>query len=342
MRAMLPGHAPVHRVAAPAGLLDLQCGVVSRRQMLAIGLGDHDIARLVRRREWALVHPGVYVDHTGEPTVEQREWAAVLLHWPAALDGAAAARAHGLDPRAGDGPIEVVVDHGRRVVDPPGVRTRRTRHFVASTQMNLSPPRLRVQHTVLLLASRAANEDGAVAVLADACQRRRTTAERLRTVLADHRRLPRRALLEAVLADVATGAHSALERRYLVDVEQRHGLPRGIRQQPATTGTRSAFRDVEYAGLGTLVELDGRLGHDRVADRWADLDRDLAAAGDGRQTLRLGWRQVLAPCRVAAVVAAVLTARGWTGTPQPCSDACPPESRLGRFLGTRCRRTSPS
>ena len=59
-------------------ILAAQHGVVSRAQALARGLAPHDLRRLVRRRELAVLHPGVYVDHTGEPTWLQQAWAAVL------------------------------------------------------------------------------------------------------------------------------------------------------------------------------------------------------------------------------------------------------------------------
>jgi len=42
-----------------AELLALQCGVISRRQVLAAGGHDHDIARRLRRRLWARIHDGV-------------------------------------------------------------------------------------------------------------------------------------------------------------------------------------------------------------------------------------------------------------------------------------------
>lgn len=137
-------------------LLELQSDVVARHQVLDADGSDHDIARLLRRREWARVHEGVYVAHTGPLTWEQRAWAAVLLHWPAALGGRSAARAHGVRDADDDAPVEVVVDHRGRVDDPPGIRTRRMRGFAAATLMNLSPPRLRVEHTVLGLAGAAA------------------------------------------------------------------------------------------------------------------------------------------------------------------------------------------
>ncbi|MGV0835473.1 type IV toxin-antitoxin system AbiEi family antitoxin domain-containing protein [Mycolicibacterium thermoresistibile] len=65
--------------------LELQGGVVSRRQALAAGMQDHDIRRMLRRREWVRVHAGVYVDHTGPLSWLQRAWAAVLYAEPAAL-----------------------------------------------------------------------------------------------------------------------------------------------------------------------------------------------------------------------------------------------------------------
>jgi hypothetical protein len=62
-----------------------QSGVISRRQILELHGTDHDIARMVRRRQLVAIHPGVYVNHTGEPSRHQLEWAAVLHYWPAAL-----------------------------------------------------------------------------------------------------------------------------------------------------------------------------------------------------------------------------------------------------------------
>ncbi len=78
-----------------AVLLDLQCGVISRCQVLEAGGADKDVARCLRRRLWARVHDGVYVNHTGQLTDEQRAWAAVLFYWPAALAGDSALLAHG-------------------------------------------------------------------------------------------------------------------------------------------------------------------------------------------------------------------------------------------------------
>lgn len=201
----------------------------------------------------------------------------------------------------------------RRVVDPAGIR-----------QPGSGPPRVRLEHAVLVAASGASTEDAAVAVLADACQEGRTTAARLAQALDAVPRLRHRKLIAVVLTDVATGAFSALERRYLVHVERAHGLPRGERQHRVDRPAgRTAYRDVRYPALRTIVELDGSLVHDSAESTWADLDRDLAAAAEGDLTLRIRWGQVLEPCRLAVAIARVLALRGWTGRPRACGLGCP-------------------
>ena len=94
-------------------------------------------------------------------------------------------------------------------------------------------------------------------------------------------------------------------------------------------GRSPAYRDVEYVGLRTLVELNGRLGHEWAAEVWDDLDRDLDSATTDLITLRAGWRQVLQPCRLAGIVGRVLVARGWTGRPHPCGPDCVVWTPLG-------------
>lgn len=310
-------------------LLVKQDGVIARFQVLEAGETDDFIARMIRRREWARVRPGCYLNHTGVPTWNQRAWAAVLAVWPAALSRDSALRACGMK-RCGvseSSPIRVAIDRQRGGRTPSGIVVERIAEYDAWVRTNTSPPRVRLDQAVLQVASRSAEED-AVAVISDAVSTRRTTAARLSTALARVTRLPQRAFLAGVLDDVGEGAHSLLERRYLSLVERAHGLPVGVRQEQATVVGRRAIRDVAYQDFGLYVELDGRLGHEAAADRWKDLERDLAAASSGRLTLRPGWRQVLDPCRLAGILAGVLRSRGWVGTPMACSDSCPVQTVL--------------
>jgi len=159
-------------VHAISDLLARQYGVISRSQLLAAGADDLLIARMLRRREWARVHPGVYVDHTGPLTWHQRAWAALLYAVPAALAGRSALRAHGLRGHDPDDDIHVVVSHHRKVQRRPGVRIERLQDFAGAVQLNLSPPRVRVEHALVRVASAARSDDAAVGFLADGCQAR--------------------------------------------------------------------------------------------------------------------------------------------------------------------------
>ena len=313
--ASLTGNSEVDRVMGD------QAGVVSRRQALGCGLQEHDIRRLLRRHEWASVHEGVYVDHTGPPTWLQRAWAAVLYAWPAALCHGSAIRAAdgpGRRDRRDDDPIHVAIDRKRTVAAPPGVLVHRLAGLATQTQWNTSPPRIRIEEAVLDVASSAAGELAAVATLADAVQSRRTTADRLLVALSGRQRLARRGLLEGALDDIAHGTCSVLEHAFLTRVERAHGLPTPARQR-SPEGQR-VLRDADYDRFSLVVELDGRLFHDSATARDADLERDLdARLSEGRETVRLGWGQVLdRPCQTARKLGRLLQARGWTGAPTTC------------------------
>jgi hypothetical protein len=274
---------------------------------------------------WARVHDGVYVDHTGEPSWHQRAWAAVLYYWPAVLDGASALMASGVRATGTRYPvarIEVAIDRSRSVAGEVGIAFTRRADFERQALMNLSPPRVRVEHALLTVASRLEGEDAAVGVLADACQSRHTTPDRLLDALRKRPKLRRRHLLLSILEDVTSGSYSVLERRYLLRVERPHGLPTGTRQRRVRVGRLVHYRDVDYVELDTIVELDGRIGHEAITDRWADLDRDVDAAVRGALTVRIGWKQVLDSCRLAAAVGRILLARGWAGSPRPCRLGC--------------------
>lgn len=110
-------------------LVRAQEGVVSRRQILELGFTDDDIARWLRRRELVVMHPGVYVDHTGEPTWEQRAIAAELACWPAALSAESALAAYGMKTAGRRDAVQVAVHSSRRISDPSGVTVRRLRRF---------------------------------------------------------------------------------------------------------------------------------------------------------------------------------------------------------------------
>jgi len=78
-------------------------------------------------------------------------------------------------------------------------------------------------------------------------------------------------------------------------------------------------RDVRYDEFTTVVELDGRLGHEGMG-RFRDMRRDNDATVTGEATLRCGhWDIHEPPCLVAREVGYVLAVRGWSGELVTCT-----------------------
>ena len=307
-------------------LLQLQDGVVARRQILTADARPSDIERLLRRRDLVRMLPGVFINHTGDPTWHQRAWAGVLYAWPAALSHQSALRAAaGPGWRAhNDGdPISLAIDDRRRIVSPIGYSIHRTVGLQSRVQWQKGPPRVRIEEAVIDVAAMSKTDFEAIEVLAAACQSRRTTAERCLAATEGRVRLRRRQWLVDVLGDIASGTCSVLEHTYLHAVERAHGLPTASRQSHARLDRGSIYRDVDYEQFGLIVELDGRLFHDSARQRDADLDRDLDALVDGRRSVRLGWGQVFErACRTAYRVARLLQAGGWVGQLRQCGPGC--------------------
>jgi hypothetical protein len=309
----VPGPSSAHRGLDP--LSRLQAGVVSREQVLAHGVSDRTLARLLRHEHWRRVRSGVYLTTGGEPSFESLAWAGVLAAGGTArIGGAAAAHLHGL---LADSPARLLVllPHGQILRSCDRWQFVREREGVRDRRTVGAPPRITVEDAVLDLCAVAAPED-VVGWATVAVQRRRTTSARLLAALNRRQRHPRRALLQALLSDVGVGAESPLELTYLRDVERAHGLPPAVRQRPSRD--RRALRDVRYPAYRVVVELDGRLGHNELG-RFRDMDRDNVAGLDGLFTMRYGAGDLYGrPCAIAVQVGIALRQRGWSGFPTRC------------------------
>ncbi len=304
-------------------LLARQHGVLSRAQAVDLGIGPATVSSRLRQGHWQRLHQGVYATFTGQPDREAALWAALhrigldamLSHWTAAELSKLATRPSTL--------IHVTIPQQRHIHAIPGILIHRSRRTNAIRHPSLTPPRTRIEETTLDLTQCSKDVDEALAWLARACGARLTTANRLRAALDARDRVRWRAALAAGLADMAGGAHSLLELRYVSGVERPHGLPQAQRQVRTVRGRRTEYKDALYTEFGVGVETDGAVAHP-VQARWRDQHRDNAAAADGIITLRYSWADVTQrPCQVAAEVAAVLQRRGWRGTPHPCNPSCP-------------------
>ncbi|HEX7738372.1 MAG TPA: hypothetical protein VF426_01850 [Marmoricola sp.] len=292
----------------------VQDGVVSRRQLLDLGGADADTRRMLRRRELVRIHPGVFVNHTGRPTRSQREHAAVLACWPAALGFESA-----LGLPAPGGVIRVVIPLKRTAVPLPGIQAQGLAHFAERVDQIASPPRVRVADAAVDAAAER-DEADAFSLLSEVLWSRRTTIPSLRKVVDSRPRLRHRAMLSQLLNDLETGSCSVLERGYLHLVERPHGLPRMDRQAKDVLNGRTVYRDGEYAAYNLIVELDGLAHHSSAAARARDSVRDLETlATTDEATVRLTYRQVFdEPCRTARLIAQILQRRGWQASPRRC------------------------
>lgn len=303
-----------------AFLRDTQSGVLARRQLIELGCTDSDLDRMLRRRELRIVHPGVMVDHTGPLTRTQRQWVAVLAVWPAALCD------ESVVPGVTSAAIHVAIGLHRTVAPFPGTRLHPTAHLQERVDWRAAPPRVKIDHAVINLMSRRIKEDdiaGAYAALAQACFSA-TTPARIERVLGLRSRAAGRSLIGGMLSDVRSGACSVLERGYLHRVERPHGLPRGSRQHTSRTTGNKVDQDVRYDKYGVVVELDGRLIHDRPGSWDADARRDLAelAVADA-VTARVTYGLVFGgQCETATWIGRILQRQGWPGEIVRCQ-LCP-------------------
>jgi very-short-patch-repair endonuclease len=297
-----------------------QGGVVTRRQALAHSITAEQIRTRLRTGRWQRLHAGVYATFTGLVHREAQLWAAVLATGPGAtLSHQTAAALVGLTE---NGTIHVTVPRGRRIQRRSGIVLHVSARVEAARHPTRTPPQTRVEETVLDLTQAARDLDSALSWITRACAARLTTVDRLRTALAQRRRVRWRAELSATLDDIRIGSHSLLELRYLRDVERRHGLPEGVRQRPRARSGGRWYDDVCYEEYTTVVELDGREAHPEYKRR-RDRKRDNAEVVADGAVLHYDLADVTeTPCAVAAEVAAVLRRNGWPGTPKPCGPRC--------------------
>jgi hypothetical protein len=266
---------------------------------------DNDIERWVRRRQLVIVHPGVYINHTGPMTAPQREWCAVLAAWPAALSHESAIPAVRTDR------VQIAIDV-RRTVDVTGVEVHRMAHFEERTDWRSAPPRIRSAEAIIdVMSVRISRDDiaGAYAALANACFAS-TRPDRVLRALSKRERVAGRRLIDGMLRDLEQGLCSVLERGYRDRVERPHGLPIARRQRTSRATGRRTDQDVRYEEYGLVVELDGRT-HDGLDARDADAKRDLAELAVARAvTARVTYGLVFREqCATAGWIGQILQRR---------------------------------
>jgi hypothetical protein len=193
-------------------LMDKQLAVVSRGQLLALGMTDNAMQYRVRSGgPWQVLLPGVYLGLTGTPDLRQKEVAALLYAGPVSLITGPVALMHdSISSPVGLDAIDVLVPAKRQCSSTGFVRIHRTTRMPAQLSA-IGPVRLvltprAVADTVRQLTSLR----DVRAVVADAVQLGRCTISQLGGELANG---PVRgsAKFRSVLAEVADGIRSTAE-----------------------------------------------------------------------------------------------------------------------------------
>jgi hypothetical protein len=257
-------------------LLDRQCGMVARRQLLALGGDRFAIRNQIRARRWVARTPRVISTVTGTLTTEQRRWLAVLHAGPRSLlGGLTGAEVQGLRRWERDD-ITVLVDDELAFEPVAGVhffRSRRSFELLRDPVSDL--PVCRLEPALLMWAGYDAPPRAAHAVLASAVQQRLTTPDRLLRWIDQLRPLRRAPAFRATLRDIDGGSHSGAELDVL-RMCRAFSLRLPDRQRPRfDRGGKRRWTDCEWDlpdGSVLVLEVDGSF-HMEVEQWGADLKR---------------------------------------------------------------------
>jgi very-short-patch-repair endonuclease len=289
-----------------ARLASRQHGVVSRAQLVELGLDGNAIDHRVRVGRIHRLHRGVYAVGHAAPSFHARAMAAVLACGSAAaLSHRSAAALWGID-LSWRSPVEVSAPGNRRragllvhrsltlratdVTVHQGIVVTTAARTLIDLADVLDPPRL----------ARAVNEAQVL---------RLVTRQQLAVALtaATGRRAAGRLNPFVHRSDAPT--RSVFEDAFLVFVD-RHGLPR-----PEVNQKVAGHRvDVLWRRHRLVAELDGRTFHDHDQPFEQDRERDADLLAAGHPVVRITWRRMTRqPAREAVRLRAILAARDGSG-----------------------------
>ena len=292
------GSSPARHIAPPlVALAREQHGVVTTRQLAALGLGRHWIAHRTRTGWLRRLHRGVYLVAAIEPPLARPMAAALACGRGALVSHYPATVLRGLLP----GPVDTleVTVVGRNARDRAGITVHRaaflhpedatSHHGIPVT----SPAR-----TLLDLATQATPRNLARAV-EEALVLKLVTEHSLNAQFVrypNHRGITatRQAMPQAPKL-----TRSEAERR-LLELIRAAGLP-----EPETN-VRVAGREVDFfwRDHALVVEVDGYAFHASRAAFERDRRRDVALRAHGIDTVRVSWTQIVdEPMALVALLA---------------------------------------
>jgi hypothetical protein len=248
-------------------LLDKQLCVVSRGQLLTLGMTDNAMQYRVRAGgPWQVLLPGVYLGVSGPPSLAQKEMAALLYAGPGSLiTGPAALMHNGIRSGSVLDTIDVLVPAARQRQSTGYARLYRTARM-PSRAAAIGPVRLVLTPRAVADTARQLTSLREVrAVVADAVQLGRCTVSQLAAELGNGP-IQGSAMLRSVLAEVAEGIRSTAEGD-LRDLIKAARLPMPLFNPSLYVGdTFLAKPDAWWPDAGVTGEVDSREWHLSPAD----------------------------------------------------------------------------
>jgi very-short-patch-repair endonuclease len=271
---------------AIGALAERQHGVVSRRQLLELGVGADAIDRRLKLKRLCQIHRGVYTIGHRLLTQDGRWMAAVLAYGPnAVLSHRAAAALWGM--RAGAW-VEVTVPNGqhRRI----GIQLHRANLPPDERTTHRGIPTTTVPRTLLDLSG-VVERRHLRGALREAEHLRLTDPLSLQDLADRYPRRPGLKAVRALLTEASLGAkiiRSELEERFQ-DFLIRAGLP-----LPQTNVAIEGFEvDCVWPEQRLIVELDGHASHSPAHAFELDRARDRRLEAAGWRVIRITWRQLV-------------------------------------------------
>lgn len=266
-------------------LAEEQGGVVSRRQLYALGLTRAQLRAQLRARRWQAVTSQTVAVHNGPVGGRALMWAAVLEAGPRAyLDGTSALVAGGLE-RFEVEVIRVSVPHGVPARGGAGFVIRPTRLWRAEDGARGGIPRSRPAVAAVRGALWARTDREAAYILTRVVQDGLARPEDVGAELIRVRRHRRRMFLHVVVNDLLDGGR-AMGEIDLGRMLRGRGLPAPARQVLRRDKRGRYYLDFYWPDLGVVVEVDG-IHHAWATNVIGDALRQNSLALAGDTVLRL-------------------------------------------------------
>jgi very-short-patch-repair endonuclease len=290
-----------------------QHGVVTRSQLMGLGLSRSAIARSLEAGRFQLLHRGVYLVGLLKP-LRATEMAAVLAGGPKArISHTSAACLWRMGPVEPPSVVHVSVPGGGRG-RRPGIHFQRVIQWAddESTAVDgipvTSPAR-----TLVDLGGMIGSRELERAV-AFAMREGLVDSEELGTLPERYPRRPGMASLRSLLRDLEGPSLTRSEaERCCLDLLQAAGLPRPHSNVPVGPYELDLF----WPDHGVAIEIDGRAHHSSRPRFEGDRRKDMWLRVRGIQVIRLSWRQITRDAVASAVQVGQVLALARAQQPPP-------------------------